>query len=166
MPISARVNASIAVTQTSTPDTGQAKAELAVSHARNLTDGTANAQADRQFQDERTLATAANEDLDFAGGTLVDPFGAIFTAAEITAMQITADPTNTTNITFKPAAANGFLGPFGAATHTHTLKPGASWQASDPAGWPVTAGTGDLFNVANSAGASAKYKIAVLGRSA
>lgn len=165
MPISARVNASIAVTQTGAPDTGQARADLAVSHARTLSHGTGNEQADRQFQDERTLGTGANEDLDFAGGTLVDAFGTIFTAGEITAMQIVADPTNTTNITIKPAAATGFLGPFGAATHTITLKPGASFQVSDPAGWAVGAGASDLFNVANAAGASAKYKIAVLGRS-
>lgn len=165
MTISARVNASLAFTQTSSPDGGQARADLAVALAATLSHGTANNQADLGYADERTLATGANEDLDFRG-SLVDVFGNTINAAEITGMIFIADPTNTTNITIKPAAANGFNGPFGAATHTITLKPGAAALFYDPAGWAVTAGTGDLFNVANSAGASAKYKIGLLGRTA
>ncbi|MCL4822566.1 MAG: hypothetical protein KJ067_25870, partial [Vicinamibacteria bacterium] len=117
--------------------------------------------------DRRTLAASANEDLDLAG-SLVDAFGAVVSFAKVRALRIKAAPENTNNVVVKPGAANGFLGPFGAAAHTLTLPPGGEVLLVAPvAGWTVTPATGDLLNVANSgAGTSVTYEIEVLGASA
>ena len=133
-------------------------------------DGTGAGQADRWSSTERTLTTGATEDLDLAGSTLQDIFGANVTFAEIVGLAIYALPTNTTNLTIGAAGANPWVGLLNAAG-TVTLRPGQWFAAgcalsTDATGFPVTAGTGDLLHVANAAGASAKYRIYVLGRSA
>jgi hypothetical protein len=133
----------------------------------SLASGVGASQADRKFTDQRTLAPSANEDLDLAG-SLVDAFGAVITFVKIKAIKVKAAAANVNNVVVKPGAANGFLGPFGAATHTITIPPNGELLLLAPvAGWTVTAGTGDLFNVANSgAGTSVTYDIVIVGTSA
>ncbi|MGL3208693.1 hypothetical protein [Bradyrhizobium sp. BR 1433] len=127
--------------------------------------GTGTGRVDIEFVDDRVLATATSENLDLSG-VLVDAFGQTIAAANIKAIEISADPANTTNLTVGGAAANTFVGPFADPTDALVLKPGARAVLFDPAGWTVTAATGDLLKVANSAGASATYRIKLLGASA
>lgn len=128
-----------------------------------LTDGTGSNQVSKAFSSTRTVLTAANDDLDLAG-SLLDPFGATLTFATIKAIVIRSDPANTTNLTVSPGPTNGFVGPFGASTHTVQVRPGGALAFLAPqTGWTVTAGTGDIFRVANAAGASALYTIEILG---
>lgn len=163
--LSSRITASISVVQTSAPDTGQARADLSAALNLVLGNGTANNQADIAFQDKRSLASGANEDLDLRG-VLLDAFGATVNIAELVGMLFLADALNTTVLTVSPADTNGFLGPFGAAAHTLSLEAGGAILLAKPAGWAVTAGTADLINVLNAAGATANYTVAFIGRSA
>lgn len=164
MPLSTRINAAIAFTQTQTPDQGTAKAELALSIAKTLANGTSNAQADLAFADSRTLASNTSEDLDLAGA-LVDALGNTITAAEIVAVLIESDAANTTNLTVGAATAEAQLF-FGAAGDTAVIKPGGFLMAYAPAGWAITATSADDLKIANGTGAAATYRVAIIGRSA
>jgi len=134
----------------------------------NMATGTAANQADKVWSDERTLTASSSEDLDLSG-VLVDPFGATLTLARVKLLIVYALPANTNNVVLGNATSNGWVGPFGAAAHTISIRPGGliSMIAPDATAWPVTAGTGDLLHVANSgAGTSVTYDIAVIGSSA
>jgi hypothetical protein len=167
MPLKARVVTYIEAQHDSVLDLETVRSDYSKRNVNEFAAGTGNGQVDRKFTDKRTLAASANEDLDLAG-SLVDAFGAVITFAKVRAIRIKAAPENTNNVVVKPAAANGFLGPFGAAAHTLTLPPGGEVVLVAPvAGWPVTAGTADLLNVANSgAGTSVTYEVEILGASA
>ncbi len=129
--------------------------------------GTGSGLADKAFADTRTLALSANEDLDLAG-SLVDPFGATLTFVKVKGIYIKAALANTNSVILKPAASNGFTGPFGGTTPSLTIPPNGYLVLTAPlAGWAVTAGTGDKINLANSgAGTSVTYDIVIIGTSA
>lgn len=134
--------------------------------------GTGAGQADLLFMDERTVATASNDDLDLAG-VLSSAFGATITAAELVAVFIINAPrsgaANTTNLTIG-GGSNPVVGFLGGTTPTiGPIRPGGFVMigCGDAAGiGAVTASTGDILRIANSSGASATYQIAILARSA
>ncbi len=146
------------------PDLGSSVYTLAHTSQFTLAEGTGLNQANQVFPDERTLTTGQSEDLDL-NGVLINPLGEQVNLVKVKAVVIVADATNTTNLTIGNAASNQFVGWFGAAAHTITLKPGGVFFISDPsaAGYPVTAGTGDLLRVTNAPGATAKYKVIIIG---
>jgi hypothetical protein len=149
-------------------DLTSASSRLSFVRQINMATGTAANQADKIWSDERTLTASSTEDLDLAG-VLVDPFGATLTFARIKFLIVYALPANTNNVVLGNAASNGWVGPFGAATHTISIRPGGliAMVAPDATAWPVTAGTGDLLHVANSgAGTGVTYDIALIGSSA
>lgn len=129
-----------------------------------LADGTGANQASKTYSAARTVASGAFEDIDLAGA-LTDIMGvSAMTFVTVKAIVIRSDPGNTTTLTVSPAPANGFVGPFGAATHTVQVRPGGALVFVAPqTGWPVTPTTGDLLRVTNGAGASALYSIEVVG---
>ncbi|MBN1174561.1 MAG: hypothetical protein JXA67_20500 [Micromonosporaceae bacterium] len=137
---------------------------LDLSKVIRLASGTTADHADREFHDTRTLATGATEDLDLAG-VLTDPLGNTLTFATIKGILVIADTANTTSLTFGNGS-NPWIGPWGA-TGTEEVKPGGMYHNIAPGtGWAVTPATGDVLKVANAAGASATYKIALIGTSA
>lgn len=84
---------------------------------------------------------------------------------------ISAAAGNTNNVIVGGASSNGFVTWVGAATHTVTVRPGATLAlfagAADAVGYTVTAATGDLLHVANSgSGTTVIYDVIVLGCSA
>jgi hypothetical protein len=142
---------------------------------QTLVNGTVAGQADLVYLSERTVAAAANDDIDLTGVlkgalgesvNLVHPVGIFI----INAPQSAAAAANTTNLTVGAASANAYSGFVGAATHTvGPIRPGGAFLIFNPdvnALGTVVAGTGDILRVANSAGAPATYQIAILGRSA
>lgn len=134
-----------------------------------LATGTAAGQADMIFTDERTLAASATEDLDLAG-VLTGPFGATLTFARIKGLAISASASNTNNVVIGAAASNAWATLLNS-TGTVTLRPGGNFMVSagvaDATGWAVTAGTGDLLKIANSAGStSVVYQLVIIGASA
>jgi hypothetical protein len=134
----------------------------------DFANGVLAKQADILYADELTIAGGAFVDIDL-NGSLTNAAGVPVTALKIASIALLADPTNTTVLTVGGAPANAFVGPFGAATHTLKLAANGQIAFSDDslAGLgPVTAGTADLLRIANAAGAAAKVKVAIVGRSA
>lgn len=130
-----------------------------------FTDGTGANQAKAVFADERTLSASATENLDLAGG-LSDVFGNVITFTKIKAILVQASPGNTNDVLVGGAASNGFIPWVGDATDVVKVKPGGCFAivAPDANGLAVTAATGDILKVANSAGStSVTYKIVVIG---
>lgn len=165
MALNSNLAATLSVDLTGTAGVGGAVPYFSKPKASDiaLTDGSGNNQVSKAFSSTRTLATATTEDLDLAGA-LADPFGVTLTFATVKVIVIRSDAANTTALTVSPAPANGFLGPFGAATHTVAVRPGGVLVFAAPqSGWTVTAATGDLLRVVNAAGASAIYTIEILG---
>ncbi|MFI1942056.1 hypothetical protein ACH44C_33600 [Streptomyces purpureus] len=135
----------------------------------HLESGTGAGKADRVFHDQRTLAASATETLDLAG-VLTDVYGAAITFARVKFIAISAASGNTNNVIVGANASNDWVGLLNAAG-TITLRPGASFAAmsgsADATGMAVTAGTGDLIKVANSAGStSVTYDVVIVGVSA
>jgi hypothetical protein len=139
-----------------------------IGRTMDFANGVLAKQADVLYATELTIAGGANVDVDL-NGSLTNAVGIAVAAAKVAAIVVTADPTNTTVVTVGGAPANAFVGPFGDATDTMKLGPNGMWLIANDslAGLgTVTAGTADLLRVANAAGAAAKVKIAVIGRSA
>lgn len=171
MALSATLRASVDFTQTG-PNDYTDRLKSVISKTLALTDGTTANKADLLFVDQRTVATASNDDIDLAG-SLSDAFGSTITFAEIVAILVINAPidgtANTTDLTIG-AATNPFVGFLGGTTPTvGPIKPGGVFFifAGDAAGiGTVTASTADILRIANSSGASATYQICILGRSA
>lgn len=165
MPQVSKVAASLSFTKTTTPDGGSGKVEQVLSMIADLANGTSNGQCDLGFVDTaRALGSGASENFDFAG-SLTDAFGATIACVELVALAINVPSSNTVNLTVGNAATNGAALFFGAVANTAILKPGDFLLAYSLAGWPITAGTGDLLKIL--AGAAAMtFDIGFLGRSA
>jgi hypothetical protein len=165
MPLSASVFAAVTARLSGAPDLGTTQYELDVAAKfRDFAAGVAAGQVSKAFVDTRTLALSTGEDLDLSGA-LLDPLGgaAVFTVVKV--IFVKAAAANTNNVVIGNAAANGFIGPFGAAAHTIAIPPGGCVMLVHPgAGWPVTAATADLLHILNGgAGTSVTYDIVILG---
>lgn len=128
----------------------------------NFANGNGLNQASNIYTARRTLATGANENLDLSG-VLTNPFGVSIALTKLKALILSAASGNTTNLTVtRPASGAPFLL---ASGDGFVLTPGGIFVLVDPsaAGIAVTAGTGDLINVANAAGASATYDAYIIG---
>lgn len=167
MALTANVKVSINATQTKTADFESATSVIAHALSVAFADGTAANQADRIWKDTRTLTASATEDLDFSG-SLTDIYGATVAFADIRMILITADSANTNNVRVIRPASNGLV-LFAAASDEIVVRPGGAffYVATDTTAIPVTAGTGDLLTITNSAGStSVIYSITVIGASA
>lgn len=132
-----------------------------------LANGTAANAADLCFHDTRTISASSNEDLDLAG-SLAGPFGASQVFVELRAILIKAAAANTNNVRVTRPASNG-VPLFLAASDGIDVPPGGVFLWSCPADGKVTvtAGTGDLINIANSSsGTSVTYDVVIIGVSA
>lgn len=132
-----------------------------------LKNGTAANLYDLQYAAERTVLTAANDDIDLAGA-ISDAMGTTITAAELVAIFIinkAKDGTaNTTSLTIGGSTS----GVPGFTTAVATIAPGGWYMIGSPdaAGLAtITAATGDILRVTNGAGASNTFQIAILARS-
>lgn len=135
----------------------------------NYDEGVGYTQLDCIMSDERTLSASSNEDIDLVG-VLTDGVG-VQSPAKILAVAI-INYSTTQTLQVSKAASNGWAGFASGTTDTFPVdpaynnsRPGILFKHS-PRGVAVTAGTGDKINIANPSGASATYRIIVLGRSA
>ena len=170
MTISATLTASLKANQRG-PNAFADEFDPNLSRIQALAGGVAAGQADLMYAAERSVATASNDDIDLSG-SLTDAFGVTITMAEMVGIIIVNEAkngtANTTDLTIG-AGSNPFIGFLGATDTIGPIKPGGSFMlfAGDAAGiGAVTAGTGDILRIANSAGATATYQIAILGRTA
>jgi len=172
MALTSELTVRLKARQTGANDFGGPDFTPVVEALLQLTDGTAANQADILWADQRTVASATNDDLDLAG-VLSSAFGATIAAAEIVAILVINKPktgtANTTNLTIG-VGTNPVVGYLGGTSPTvGPLRPGGVFLIASPdvAGVAaVTAATGDILRVANSSGAAATYQIAILARSA
>lgn len=167
MPLSSVITAQIDSTLTSALDL--ATGTVPLSHRKRFTwaTGTAADQADLIFHDQRTLTASSNEDLDLAG-SLSSAFGATLTFVDLKAVMVSAAAGNTNQVRVSRPASNG-VPLFLAASDGIPIYPGGTflWVAPGTSVVTVTAGTGDLLNIANSgAGTSVTYDIVIIGTSA
>lgn len=167
MSLTSIISTKYTVEQVGSNDLGTLKFDINKQFKDTMASGTGASQADLVFADTRTLGASATEDLDLAG-TLVDALGDTLTFVKVKAIYISASADNTNNVEVTPAAANGFLGPFNAAADQVDIPPGGSLHLTAPvSGWTVTAGTGDLITVTNSAaGTGVTYDVIIVGTSA
>lgn len=173
MTLSATMVAELRATQLGPNDFGGPNFSPVMSKLTTLTMGTGEAQADILWIDERTVASATNDDLDL-NGVLTNAFGAVINAVEIVAIFVINEPragtpVNTTNLTIGGATnpVTGFLG--GTTPTIGPIRPGNFVMLGGPnvGGFGVvTASTGDILRIANSSGAAATYQIAIVARSA
>lgn len=169
MALKTSITARISATLQTILDLVTSSAPLTRDLTLDLTSGTGANQADKIFSDTRTLSASATEDLDLAG-SLTDALGAALTFVKVKAIIIIAAAANVNDVVVGGASANQFVGPFGAGTHTVKVPPGGFLVLAAPGAaglGTVTAGTGDLLKVANSAGGSSvTYDVIVIGTSA
>ncbi|MEQ8409128.1 MAG: hypothetical protein RKH07_12715 [Gammaproteobacteria bacterium] len=164
MSLTAQVKLAIAASQLNALDLGTGQYPVNFNNTVNLANGTGANQANMIFTDTRTLSASANEDLDLAG-SLVDAFGNTITFTKLKGIIVTADAGNTNNVQVTRPASNG-VPLLMAAGDGIALTPGASFYAMFPGadGVAVTASTGDLINIANSAGStSVTYSVILIG---
>lgn len=165
MSLTGKIRLNVEATDSRTADLETATSPTSLSATWAITSGTGLNQANIVWSDERTLTTGANEDLDVSGG-LTGLFGAV-PFVKIKGVIFVANAANTTSLTVSRPAANG-VPLFAAASDAVVLTPGGFFVLVDPsaAGIAVTAGTGDLINVLNGAGASATYRVGLIGTNA
>ena len=174
MPLSITRQSRLIITQTGTGDFGPAALNVTIENNQAWADGVGAGQANLLFTDERTVASGASDTIDLAG-VLQDALGATIAGVELVGLMIVnapknvAAPANTTNLTVG-AGSNPLVGWLGGTTPTvGPIRPGGVLERfeTDAAGMcPITAGTGDILTIANSAGAAATYQIVILARNA
>lgn len=167
MALATRIKLSVESTQTNPLDLETPTAPLVYSSDISLATGTGAGLADMKWSDQRTLTASATEDLDLAG-SLTGPLGTTLTFARLKALFVKAASTNTNNVVISRPAANG-VPLFAAASDAISVLPGGwfGWVAPNATGVVVTAGTGDLITLTNSAGGtSVVYDVIIIGASA
>jgi hypothetical protein len=161
------LTADIATTFKNLLDLSTPTDQVSVKKKVELTNGTGANSADLIFHDTRTLAASANEDLDLSG-SLAGPFGASQVFVELRGIVIAAAAGNTNNVRVTRPASNG-VPLFLAASDGIDVPPGGVFMWACPADGKVsiTAGTGDLINIANSSsGSTVTYDVIIIGTSA
>lgn len=128
--------------------------------------GTGANQANMWWHDQRTLGASASENIDLAG-SLVSNFGTTITFTSIKAIYVKASASNNSanNVNVSRGSSNGFV-LFLAASDGFALPAGAFCLLVNPNanGWAVTADTGDILTITNSAGTnSVVYDIFIMG---
>ena len=147
-------------------DLGTPDMDIKIRAILNFLNGVTAGKADRFYADQNTLAASASASLDLAG-SLLDPVGGPATFAKVNLIYVKAAAGNANDVVIGGAASNGFVTPFGAATDKIRVKPGGVLLLACDAGYLVTAGTGDLLQIANGgAGTPVTYDIVLAGRSA
>lgn len=166
MSITATYAASASGSQVNALDLGTATFPFSSSLSGRFTSGTGSGMVDRLFSDSRTLAASATEDLDLAG-VLTDAMGATLTFAKIKFVLVKAAAANTNDVVISRPASNG-VPLFTAAGDSIAVQPGGAFLWVAPGtGVTVTAATGDLLTLTNSAGSTGvTYEIVIMGTSA
>jgi len=132
----------------------------------DLLSGVAANQADVLYSTQATILTAATLSIDLKGGGLFDPFGVAINPVKLKALYIKSAVGNTTILTLLGTA--NAVPILGTVATTMALLPGGVFLYTAPplAGVAITAGTGDIIQIVNAAGASAVVNVIILGTSA
>lgn len=145
------------------PDIGASTYALSYEQYFPIANGTGAGQANMTWSDTRTLNASSSESLDLAG-VLTNAFGSTLTFTKIKGLIITANSANTNSVLVGGAASNAFVNWVADSTDIIQLPAGSVFSFFNPAGYVVTASTGDLLKIANSSsGTSVTYDIVLIG---
>jgi hypothetical protein len=163
--VTANLEVSVQAQLDGTADIGTPSINSSALRVLKFTPGNSTiGQADVMWSDSRTITASGTDSLDMTG-SLTGLLGGTVAMAEVCAIYIEAATTNTNQVVIGGAASNTFSGPFATTTSKIALNPGEFVLLSSQNGWGVTAGTGDILQIANSAGGtSVVYNIILIGR--
>lgn len=125
-----------------------------------LNNGTSDGQIDRPYSEALSLTTTPT-DFDVAGSIASDIGAGAVVMAEVVLLAI-ANTSESGDIVF--GGDTNFVTITGAAAHTLSIKPGGFMLLFAPKGYTVTAATGDILQLAASAG-TVTGQMLILGRS-
>jgi hypothetical protein len=136
---------------------------LSFSVTDSLTNGDAIDLANMVWHDRRTLGAATTEDIDLAA-SLTSAFGTTLTFTKIKGLFIKNRSVATDAILSVGGDTNS-VPLFGATNDLIKIGPDGllAWWNPAAAGIAVTAGTGDIIQIANAGAASADYDIVIVG---
>ncbi len=162
--LTSKISAAVTAVFAKTDALATPKDILSNSIAKEFTNGTGSNQCNRIHRSQRTLGDGANESLDLAA-SLTDPFGTVITFAKVKVLMI-QNLSATQTLTVGAGGVNSFINWVGDASDTIKIPPSGFFALTAPlAGYAVTADTGDLLKVTNSAGAACTYNIIIMGTS-
>lgn len=169
----ARIKASLEIGLAGTQQLGGPFYSADMAFEKSFADGTVANAVDRVYLAERTVTTGANDDIDL-NAVLLDGLGAAISAVELVGVFIMNRRRDEAAALATPNTTNLTLGGSGSGVPGYTtaglvLKPGGMFCHMNPDATgiaTITASTGDIFRVTNSAGASNTYTIGFLLRSA
>ena len=167
MPLNVTIESRLTGSFTASADLGSPAFAFDQAARETWENGVGANQADVIWSDERTVGSGATDSIDLAG-VLTGLLGGTLTMARVKAIRVrnsnNAGTPNTTAISLTRPASNG-VPIFAAAGDAIPIPPGGQVLITAPsaAGYVVTAGTGDLIDIVNAAGASAVYRIEVIG---
>lgn len=161
MPHVGKVTQYVQSKQTSTPagDLSATTKDQVIDLSMDFPNGTGVGAANNGYIKEITISGAGNTDIDLAAG-LTAPDGTSLIFTSIRYVVIKSRSTGVMTIT-RPASNGAPI--FKAAGDGIDLNAGGKFEYYDPTGFAVTAGTGDLINVANAAGTAQKVLLIVFG---
>ena len=162
---SGKVNLVVDLTQKNTVDLSVIEDQVKKTYGVTFTNGTGANKAENFFHDQRTITASSTDQLDLSG-VLTNKYGVSLTFTKIKGIIISAAAANTNDVQMQCPAANGFLNWCLAASDGIVIQPGGFLAIMNPSsgGYAVTAGTGDLLDLINSAGGtSVTYDIMIFG---
>jgi len=145
-------------------DLGVNEYNLPFSRTLAFANGDALDKANQIWSDTITIAASTTLDIDLAGG-VINALGSTLTFTKIKAIMVSARTANTNNVVIG-GDSNGLVNWVGAANDLVNVRPGGLFliAAPDLTGYAVTAGTGDVLQIANSgAGTSVVFDLVVIG---
>ena len=165
MQLTATLKVQISSTATKALDLTTSRDVLDINVTTTLSNGTGANQANQHWHDQRSLAAAASEELDLAGG-LTDVFGDTVTFTRIKAMYIKNNGT-ASSLRVGGATATQFYPFVVDSSDILLIKPGGRVyiEAPDVNGMSVGAGTADTLKIAhgNEDSVALTYDIVLIG---
>lgn len=168
MALKTKISYSLEAILSAAIDLGARSAPVNAGRSFNLADGSGLNQANLVYADRFTITASGSQAIDLAGGGLLGPDGlALASFARIKGVAVQADANNTNNINVVRDGTNGVPLFLALGDGIPVLPNGIFlWVAPSAAGIAVTAGTGDLLNLVNSAGGtSVTGDICIIGAS-
>jgi len=141
-----------------------------ISYSKTLENGTGDNQADLIWHTEATIAASGTDTYDLTALTTT-LYGTALTITFVAVKAIMIVNKSTTaadDILIDATVVNAFTAPFNADASTKIEIPADSTLVLSNAmpGWTVTAGTGDILEIANDVANAITYDLIILGTSA
>ncbi len=127
-------------------------------------DGSGSGNCSKCYSATLTIPASSSTNFDLYGG-LTDPLGSVLNFAYVKGLYVRAADSNANNVELGGAAANAWSGIFKASNDIAVIRPGGVFLMHEPrTGWAVTAGTGDILQIANSgAGTAVSFDMIIIG---